>query len=148
MRVHIELENLKKLPQIHQLDLAKIMWEEGNNFSRMGNSCYINECTYLTLSWDKWLDDKRWESNSKSKEYIDFEYYEVDKELHVEIKDDSLILDKRAFHRAIVFIANSISAKVNLNEEEWIDIKEYTTRNSYFLNMTFQEALNLSLNIK
>lgn len=148
MKVFIKLDNLNNLPQICQLDLAQIMWEKGQTFSRCGDDIYINRCTQLSLSWDKWLDDIRWHNNPKSKEYINFEYDAANRLLVIEIESDSLVVDKRAFHKAILFISQAIQSKISFDGDEWMDTEEYSKRFAYILNMNFIESVDLSLTIE
>lgn len=55
--------------------------------------------TFLTLSWDKWLDDERWMGHPKFKEYLYFEIESINNEqqLSIEIDEDACFVDFRAY---------------------------------------------------
>lgn len=146
MFVWLKLIEKKNIPTMSEL--VEAMWKKDINISRTGNERTLKNDGYLTLSWDKWLDDERWKENSKCKEYI---YFDVEKRsgshyLSIEIDDAACFLDIRAFHQATIYIAKKTNALISKNEQEWILLNHYLPLVSEYTSDTFEEANERSLN--
>jgi hypothetical protein len=145
--IYVLISDLGDLPNIDQL--IEHMWERGHNFSRVGNSISFRNSAPICLSWDKWLDDPRWAGNLKSKEYIYVELSTNKKSVSIELEDyeNAVLVDKRAFHNAALYIAEQTKGMISLNGHDWISIIEYQTRIEKYVVLSFEKAVEVSLNL-
>lgn len=146
MRFFLKTTGKTCLPTADEL-VAK-MWKDGVNVSRVGWQESLRESTGLTLSWDKWLDDKRWSGNSQSKEHIYFEVVTLNSNLHlvfVEVDEDACLVDIRAVHKAVIHIAERCCAKISIDQTTWIDVDEYRQEAKEYIQLSFEEANERSL---
>lgn len=136
---------MKKIPKMSEL--VEIMWKKDISVSRIGNQHTLRRNGYLTLSWDKWLDDERWEEHSKFKEYIYFEIKVIKNEycLSIEIDDDACFVDIRAVHKAAMYIAKKANTLVSYNKKKWIKQSDYKIIVRKYLDTSFEEAVEKSL---
>jgi hypothetical protein len=58
VKVFVKVSQFSSFPNKNQLVSA--MWNKNANFSIVAFNSNLSECDLFTLSWDKWLDDKRW----------------------------------------------------------------------------------------
>jgi hypothetical protein len=139
MQLSIKVINFKGLPTRNEM--KKIMWEQANNIS---HSLDLKKYNALTLSWDKWLDDSRWAGNvNKSFEHINFEITDENK-VEVDIEDDALFVDKRAFYLGAIFICEKTNGKISEDNVSWNTPKEFSLKVSNFIKCSFKEAVEIS----
>lgn len=147
MKIFIKYNNNDCLPDI--VDLVGVMWKENINFSKVADATSFSECTTLSLAWDKWLDDERWISHPKFKEYIYFDlkrkHAAVFNKMSMEIDDEAIEVDKRAFYKAVVYIAEITQGKISLDGISWLDSKDYAENIKEYLKLSFEQANELSL---
>jgi hypothetical protein len=147
MKLFIKYKEKNSLPDI--ADLVSTMWKEGISVSKAADAVSFRECTSLSLAWDKWLDDKRWASHSKFKEYIYFVITTKDhghtNKIVIEMDDDATVIDNRAFHKAAVYIAEKTQGEISADGIVWLDPKKYTETIKKLLKYSFKEAEDLSL---
>lgn len=117
------------------------MWDGAKSIS---HSFDLKRFDNLMLSWDKWIDDNRWSSNlRKSFEHINFEIIDENIVL-IDIEDDALFVDKRAFYCGAIFISDNTNGKISEDKLVWITPQEFTEKVSNFVNCSFKEAVELS----
>lgn len=116
------------------------MWAGGRNISHAFD---LKEFNSLMLSWDKWIDDERWKGNAKSFEHINFEI--IDKNIvFIDIKDDALFIDKRAFYIGAIYICEKTNGKISEDKITWKTSKEFSNNVTNYINCSFKEAVELS----
>lgn len=124
------------------------MWRKDINFSKIGNSVFFKKCTLLVLSWDKWLDDPRWNATSKWREYISFELPKIANDsgqlMTIEMDDEALLVDKRAFYKATIYIAQLTQGEISEDNIKWLSPQQYAETLEKYLTISFDEAVELS----
>lgn len=148
MKFFLSFKNKSEIPNVEQM--LKYMWESGNNFSKSGNWKGSDRHTTLALSWDKWLDDSRWSNHPKFKEYIYFSLQNkrinLNYTISVEIDDDAVFVDKRAFFKAILLIAKSTKALIGIEKKtNLVSFNEFLTIANEYIEDSFSEATEKSL---
>jgi hypothetical protein len=141
MQLYINMKNIKSLP--NRDDLKKVMWE---NASSISHALDLQDYNSLMLSWDKWIDDKRWSNGVlKSYEHINFEL--INKELIlIEIDNDALLVDKRAFYSSAMLIAERTNGTISTDNSKWDTINDFYDYAKDYLKYTFDEAVDISFN--
>lgn len=131
--------NLKSLP--NRSSLKKMMWSEAKSIS---HSFDLKEFGSLTLSWDKWIDDERWSKDAKKPfEHINFEVIDSNIVL-IDIEDDALFIDKRAFYKGAIYICEKTNGKISEDKITWKTPKEISHSVDNYINCSFKEAVELS----
>jgi hypothetical protein len=147
MKLLIKYKKNNSLPDI--ADLLRIMWKEDISVSKAADAVSFKDCTTLSLAWDKWLNDKRWASHPKFKEYIYFDIIRKDpvfsNKMILEIDNNAIEVDKRAFHKAVVYIAEKTHGEISVDGAVWLDPKDYAETVKEYLKLSFEEAVELSL---
>lgn len=146
MKIHVMIGNRENIPEVKEL--VSTMWENNINFSKAGDAPQLKNCTTLSICWDKWVDDKRWSNHPKFKEYIYFDLLgELDKQelIIIEIADDAVFVDRRAFLKAAYFIAKKTNGKISANKQLWATPEEFLVKNIDILNISFKDAIEASL---
>ncbi len=138
MNLFIKVENIKALPS--RSLMKEVMWEQANNIS---HGFDLKEFDSLMLSWDKWLDDSRWSGLNKSFEHINFEITK-ENEVVVDIADDALFVDKRAFFRGALLICEKTNGKISVDEIVWHPPNEFRLNVKNYLECSFNEAVEKS----
>lgn len=147
MKLFIRISNKKNLPAIG--DLVKYMWNIGISFSKAGDSTKLETLTYLSLCWDKWLDDSRFENHPKFKEYIYIErFMDIGKKNTIfsfEIDDDALFVDIRAFFRGAIKLAQRSEGELSLDQLSWMNLRQFLEIYTNYIEVDFMEAVEKSL---
>jgi hypothetical protein len=146
MKIFIKITNKNCLPEIDKL--VETMWKDGVNLSRVGGADGFRNCTTLTLSWDKWLDDERWRGHSKFKEYIYFEIKTLKSNKHIisiEIDDDATLVDKRAVYLAAKLLSESSNNSISYDGVNWMSTNDFIELVHDYIKCSFEEAVELSL---
>ncbi|MCO6018867.1 hypothetical protein CKN86_03435 [Carnobacterium divergens] len=152
MRIYVQI-NLVEIA-LNYRELAEKMWFSCYNhkkleLSHMGNTETLQEDFSLSLKWDKWLNDDRWTSRltASNHEHISVDpirnntmlYFETD---HVNI----LTVDKRALYIMVCELAKEVQGTISDdNEENWLTLEEFKEKHQEILNLTFEEANEISL---
>ena len=84
-------------------------------------------------------------NNQKGKEYIYFEFKKDQSEVYIEIDDSSLLVDFRAYCKAILFFSEGYKGMIYWNCF-WITSEEFLDENDRFMNMKFEHSIVESLN--
>ena len=139
MNLFIKVDNINALPSRNEIQ--EVMWEQANNISHAFD---LKEFNSLMLSWNKWLDDNRWKKSNKSFEHINFEIIK-ENEVVVDIADDALFVDKRAFYRGVLFICEKTNGKISIDDLVWHRPNEFKLDIKSYLDCSFNEAVERSL---
>jgi len=142
------------------------MWFKERNGVEVGFSFARDDDFYFSVSLDKFSsNDERWGMtdfkigdnpwNSFKYEYLilDFEdSYESDgreKGDYLRIittHKDILTVDKRALYIMAIEVASAIDGQISEDDKEtWLNIEEFKTKHADLLNLTYDEAVNISL---
>lgn len=146
MKLIIRFNDKKYLPKID--DLVYYMWNKNINFSKAGNSTKLATITSLSLCWDKWVDDIRFNTHPKFKEYIYFEQLSKSKNpptLSIEVDNDALFIDKRAFYRAGLIIAQKTQGEISFDQQKWMKPNEFFSTYNEIIKFSFENAVEVSL---
>ena len=142
------------------------MWFKERNGVEVGFSFARDDDFYFSVSLDKFSsNDERWGVtdfkigdnpwNSFKYEYLilDFEdSYESDgreKGDYLRIittHKDILTVDKQALYIMAIEVASAIDGQISEDDKEtWLNIEEFKTKHADLLNLTYDEAVNISL---
>ena len=142
------------------------MWFKERKGVKVGFSYAFDDNFYLSLTLDKFSsNDERWGVtdfkigdnpwNSFKYEYLilDFEdSYESDgrkKGDYLRIISthlDILTVDKRAMYIMAIEVASAIDGQISEDDKEtWLSIEEFKTKHKDLLNLTYDEAVDISL---
>lgn len=128
-------------------ELAKKMWFKEKNgkeleISHVGNDEIFKEECILSLSINKWINDKRWEEDNS--EFL-VEYLELEKKdqlLLIETTHiDILTVDKRALYIMAIEIAQNIDGAISEDDQEsWLTVQEFQQKHQDILSLSYDEA--------
>ena len=142
------------------------MWFKERKGVQVGFSYARDDDFYFSVSLDKFSsNDERWRVtdfkigdnpwNSFKYEYLilDFEdSYESDgreKGDYLRIittHKDTLTVDKRALYILVIEVASAIDGQISEDDKEtWLNIEEFKTKHEDLLNLTYDEAVDISL---
>ena len=170
MRLYIKSDFKKKI-DFTTRELVWKMWfkeQKGKkiSFSNVGDDAMLQDDFYFSVSLDKFSsNDERWGVtdfkigdnpwNSFKYEYIilDFEdSYESDgreKGDYLRIISthlDILTVDKRAMYIMAIEVASAIDGQISEDDKEtWLSIEEFKTKHIDLLDLTYDEAVDISL---
>ena len=147
-------------------EIAQKMWFKERKGIPLDFSYAWDEDLHLNLRLDKFkYNDERWESanfNTNINPWKTFEYenltldlensYESDgreKGDHLRIISthlDILTVDKRALYIMAIEVASVIDGQISEDDKEtWLSVEEFKTKHKDLLNMTYDEAVDISL---
>ena len=147
-------------------EIAQKMWFKERKGIPLDFSYAWDEDLHLNLRLDKFkYNDERWESanfNTNINPWKTFEYenltldlensYESDgreKGDHLRIISthlDILPVDKRALYIMAIEVASAIDGQISEDDKEtWLSIEEFKTKHKDLLNLTYDEAVDISL---
>ena len=165
MRLYIK-SNFKQKIALTTRELVWKMWFKERKGVQVGFSYARDDDFYFSVSLDKFSsNDERWGVtdfkigdnpwNSFKYEYIilDFEdSYESDgreKGDYLRIISthlDILTVDKRAMYIMAIEVASVIDGQISEDDKEtWLSIEEFKTKHKDLLNLTYDEAVDISL---
>ena len=165
MRLYIKSDFTKKI-DFTTRELVWKMWFKERKGVQVGFSYARDDDFYFSVSLDKFSsNDERWGVtdfkigdnpwNSFKYEYIilDFEdSYESDgreKGDYLRIISthlDILTVDKRAMYIMAIEVASVIDGQISEDDKEtWLSIEEFKTKHKDLLNLTYDEAVDISL---
>ena len=142
------------------------MWFKERKSVEVSFSYARDDDFYFSVSLDKFSsNDERWRVtdfkigdnpwNSFKYEYLilDFEdSYESDgreKGDYLRIittHKDTLTVDKRALYILVIEVASAIDGQISEDDKEtWLNIEEFKTKHADLLNLTYDEAVDISL---
>lgn len=142
MELFIKLKDVDSLPTIE--DLKRVMFYEGASVSRVGNDNLLRNGEEISLSWDKWIDDQRWSSHSKAKEYIYIQFVQPNL-VKIEVDDSTTLIDKRAVVLVGKFLVEIDDGESSFDNNKWLQKKEFFQCIDKYLHYTFESAVEESL---
>ena len=142
------------------------MWFKERKGVEVGFSYVRDDDFYFSVSLDKFkYNDERWESanfNTNINPWKTFEYENLTLDLENSYESDGrekgdylriisthldiLTVDKRAMYIMAIEIATAIDGQISEDDKEtWLNIEEFKTKHADLLNLTYDEAVNISL---
>ena len=171
MRIYIKGDYTKEIP-FDYMELAKRMWFE--NYQGEGIPLSYSGFLKIRdrndiaihLKLDKQDYDERW-LHVPIQEGIKYRFFsQIDEELNLDYEDayvtdfrengdclrlasthlELLTLDKRAFYIMGIEVASVIDGQISEDDKEtWLSVEEFKTKHKDLLNMTYDEAVDISL---
>ena len=147
-------------------EIAQKMWFKERKGILLDFSYAWDEDLHLNLRLDKFkYNDERWESanfNTNINPWKTFEYENLTLELENSYESDGrekgdylriisthldiLTVDKRAMYIMAIEIATAIDGQISEDDKEtWLNIEEFKTKHADLLNLTYDEAVDISL---
>lgn len=142
MEVYIKLMNKNSVPKIDVL--KRVMWLENASISRVGNDKHLKNGEEVALSWDKWINDQRWDEHTRSTEYIYFQLIEP-QVMKIEIDDEASFVDKRAVYLATKFLAEYSKGEISFEGEKRLSVQEFIEVTKDYINCSIDDAIEISL---
>lgn len=157
---YIGINNKITLPKFW--DLVNFMWQKGLSISYVKVGDEFSDCNSVNISWDKWVDNPNWGGKAKSVEHIDIDIYAKDEKMNliseklfklfniddinyivcIETSDDAVTMDRRAFNRAIYFIAQNCAGSIfDNNQNKLINSEEYYNTNRFIIEKPFDMSV-------
>ena len=165
MRLYIK-SNFKQKIALTTRELVWKMWFKERKGVQVGFSYARDDDFYFSVSLDKFSsNDERWGVtdfkigdnpwNSFKYEYIildfenSYESYGREKGDYLRIISthlDILTVDKRAMYIMAIEVASVIDGQISEDDKEtWLSIEEFKTKHKDLLNLTYDEAVDISL---
>ena len=159
---YIGIKDKMKLPKFW--DLVYYMWDKELSISYVKVGEEIWDCKGISVSWDKWIDNPKWSGSYKTVEHIDIDIYNVlDKEIEsrvskniyhlinknnnnyivcIDISDNAVTMDRRAFLRATYMIAKKCSGIIYDEERnKLLSYEEFYNINKFIIEKTFDKSV-------
>ena len=111
---------------------------------RIGNDFYINKSTVISLAWDKWIDNEI--LKKETNEYLNIEINKKLKLITIEIDNNAMYVDIRAFHKAIIFYLSNTNGRIIAADNNEVSLNDYLNHNKDIINTAFQVAVERSIN--
>ena len=142
------------------------MWFKERKGIPLDFSYAWDEDLHLNLRLDKFkYNDERWESanfNTNINPWKTFEYENLTLDLENSYESDGrekgdclriisthldiLTVDKRALYIMAIEVASAIDGQISEDDKEtWLSVEEFKTKHKDLLNMTYDEAVDISL---
>ena len=147
-------------------EIAQKMWFKERKGIPLDFSYAWDEYLHLNLRLDKFKhNDERWESanfNKNINPWKTFEYENLTLDLENSYESDGrekgdylriisthldiLTVDKRALYIMAIEVASVIDGQISEDDKEtWLSVEEFKTKHKDLLNMTYDEAVDISL---
>ena len=147
-------------------EIAQNMWFKERKGIPLDFSYAWDEDLHLNLRLDKFkYNDERWESanfNTNINPWKTFEYENLTLDLENSYESDGrekgdylriisthlniLTVDKRAMYIMAIEVASAIDGQISEDDKEtWLSIEEFKTKHKDLLNLTYDEAVDISL---
>ena len=170
MRLYIKGDYTKKVPFGYR-ELAWKMWFKERNgqeisFSHVGDDEMLQDDFYFGAELRKWASvDERWDKASfiiPSNPWLSLQYEDIELEFeHSFISDDRekgeflriasthvdiLMIDKRALYVMAIEVASAIDGKISEDgKQSWLSVEEFKEYHKDVLSLTYDEAVEISL---
>ena len=170
MRLYIKGDYTRKLPFGYR-ELAWKMWfkeRKGKkiSFSNVGDDAMLQDDFYFGVRLHKWSSvDERWDKAPfiiPSNPWLSLEYesvtLEFEKTFITEWRErgdylriatshiDVLTVDKRALYIMAVEVASAIDGNISEDDKEtWLDVETFKELHKDVLSLTYDEAVDISL---
>ena len=167
MKLYLKGDYTKKVPYGY-LELAGKMWfpeDEQISYSNAGNNDALQEDFFSNLSLRKGTADKRW-SSVPLKEGVRSLFSHIEECIEINFEDafatdfnekgdylriltshlEVLKVDKRAMYIMAVEVAGAIDGKISEDDKEsWMDVETFKELYKDVLSLTYDEAVEISL---
>ncbi|WP_051933845.1 hypothetical protein [Carnobacterium gallinarum] len=152
MKIYIQVK--EPVINLKYRGLAEKMWfsryiHKKLEISHGGNTETLQNNFSLSLKWDKSLNDERWKEKKTffSVEYIMLDPIRNKTMLYIETKHINILtVDKRALYTMVCELAKEVQGTISDdNEENWLTLEEFKEKHQEILNLTFEEANEISL---
>lgn len=170
MRLYIKGDYTKKVPFGYR-ELAWKMWFKERNgqeisFSHVGDDEMLQDDFYFGAELRKWASvDERWDKAYfiiPSNPWLSLQYEDIELEFeHAFISDDRekgeflriasthvdiLTVDKRALYVMAIEVASAIDGQISEDDKEtWMDVETFKELYKDVLSLTYDEAVEISL---
>ena len=170
MRLYIKGDYTKKVPFGYR-ELAWKMWFKERNgqeisFSHVGDDEMLQDDFYFGAELRKWASvDERWDKASfiiPSNPWLSLQYEDIELEFeHAFISDDRekgeflriasthvdiLTVDKRALYIMAIEVASAIDGQISEDgKQSWLSVEEFKEYHKDVLSLTYDEAVEISL---
>ena len=170
MRLYIKGDYTKKVPFGYR-ELAWKMWFKERNgqeisFSHVGDDEMLQDDFYFGAELRKWASvDERWDKAPfiiPSNPWLSLQYEDIELEFeHAFISDDRekgeflriasthvdiLTVDKRALYVMAIEVASAIDGQISEDDKQsWLSVEEFKETHKDVLSLTYDEAVDISL---
>ena len=170
MRLYIKGDYTRKLPFGYR-ELAWKMWfkeRKGKkiSFSNVGDDAMLQDDFYFGVRLHKWSSvDERWDKAPfiiPSNPWLSLQYEDIELEFeHAFISDDRekgeflritsthvdiLTVDKRALYVMAIEVASAIDGQISEDDKQsWLSVEEFKEYHKDVLSLTYDEAVDISL---
>ena len=170
MRLYIKSDFKKKITFTTRELVWKMWFKERNgkkiSYSNVGDDEMLQDDFYFGAELRKWASvDERWDKAPfiiPSNPWLSLQYEDIELEFeHAFISDDRekgeflriasthvdiLTVDKRAMYIMAIEVASAIDGQISEDDKEtWLSIEEFKTKHIDLLNLTYDEAVDISL---
>ena len=170
MRLYIKGNYTRKMPFGYR-ELAWKMWFKERNgqkisFSNVGDDEMLQDDFYFGVELRKWVSvDERWDKAPfiiPSNPWLSLQYEDIELEFeHAFISDDRekgeflriasthvdiLMVDKRALYVMAIEVASAIDGQISEDgKQSWLSVEEFKEYHKDVLSLTYDEAVEISL---
>ena len=169
MKLYIKSDFTKKIDFTTRELVWKMWFKERNgkkiSFSNVGDDAMLQDDFFFGVQFDKWrFNDKRWNHlpydksdpwNSFSDENIQLEFEndfitdgrERGDYLRIATSHtDILMVDKRAMYIMAIEVASAIDGQISEDDKQtWMDVETFKELHKDVLSLTYDEAVEISL---
>ena len=170
MRIYIKGDYNRKVPFGYREVAWKMWFKERNgqeiSFSHVGDDEMLQDDFYFGAELRKWASvDERWDKASfiiPSNPWLSLQYEDIELEFeHAFISDDRekgeflriasthvdiLTVDKRALYVMAIEVASAIDGQISEDDKEtWMDVETFKELYKDVLSLTYDEAVEISL---
>ena len=167
MKLYLKGDYTKRVPYGY-LELAGKMWfpeDEQISYSNAGNNDALQEDFFSNLSLRKGTADKRW-SSVPLKEGVRRLFSHIKESIEINFEDafatdynekgdylriltthlEVLTVDKRAMYIMAVEVASAIDGQISEDgKQSWLSVEEFKKYHKDVLSLTYDEAVEISL---
>ena len=170
MRQYIRSDFTKKIDFTTRELVWKMWFKERNgkkiSFSNVGDDAMLQDDFYFGVRLHKWSSvDERWDKAPfiiPSNPWLSLQYEDIELEFeHAFISDDRekgeflriasthvdiLMVDKRALYVMAVEVASAIDGQISEDDKQsWLSVEEFKETHKDVLSLTYDEAVEISL---
>ena len=170
MRLYIKGDYAKKITFTTRELVWKMWFKERNgkkiSYSNVGDDEMLQDDFYFGAELRKWASvDERWDKAPfiiPSNPWLSLQYEDIELEFeHAFISDDRekgeflriasthvdiLTVDKRALYVMAIEVASAIDGQISEDDKEtWLDVETFKELHKYVLSLTYDEAVEISL---
>ena len=170
MRLYIKSDFKQKIALTTRELVWKMWFKEWQGhpitYSNVGDDEMLQDDFYFGVELRKWVSvDERWDKASfiiPSNPWLSLEYESITLEFektfitewrergdHLRIATshtDVLTVDKRALYIMAIEVASAIDGQISEDDKEtWLSVEEIKTKHKDLLNLTYDEAVDISL---